>query len=102
MLDELSFRFTESHAVMQNQGQKTATSSSKRRHDWVMKLNRKRVDSTKNFSVCSGHSFQVRCGACCMANRGNFGQIFVFAVYMDRIRGAIRIMTKLSTYLKKS
>ena len=55
VLDEIRFRFTESlHAVMQRQGQKTAAFSSKRRHDWVMKLNRKRVESNQEFQGMFG------------------------------------------------
>ena len=34
-----------------------------------------------------------------MVNQGNLGIIFAFAVYMDRIRAAIRRMTKLSSYV---
>ena len=80
-------------AVMQHQEGKTAASSSKRRHDWVKKLNRKLKEwrPTKNSRVCAGHSFQV--------NQGNSCILFAFAVYMDRIRAAIRRVTKLSSYV---
>ena len=49
-------------AVMQHQGEKTAASSSKRRHDWVMKLNRKRVEPNQEFQglFCSIVSGKLR------------------------------------------
>ena len=37
-----------------------------------------------------------------MVNQGNLGIVFASAVYMDRIRAAIKRMAKISTYLKKS
>ena len=39
--------------IVQHQGEKTAALSSKRRHDWIMKINRKEWSPTKNARVCS-------------------------------------------------
>ena len=45
-------RFTES-LPDEAPGKETAASSSRRRHDWVMKLNRKKVEANQGFQgVC--------------------------------------------------
>ena len=55
VLDEIRFSFTESlpSKLIRHKGEKTAASSSKRRHNWVMKLNKKRVAANQEFhGVC--------------------------------------------------
>ena len=53
-------------AIMHHQGKKTAALSSKRCHDWVVKINRKEWSPTKNARVCpdyfvSGKMWSLLC-----------------------------------------
>ena len=74
--------------------------SSKRRHDWMAKLSRKRVEPNREFqgvfwSFVSGKVWSLLYGK-------PAGYNFALAVYMDRFHAAVGRMTKLSAYLKKS